>query len=360
MKPSLAPRQFLFLVFAGWVNRHQNQVIDYLMEENRVLREQLGTRRLRLTDAQRRRLAEKGRALGRKALAEVAGIVTPDTILRWYRKLIANKYDGSMRRGPGRPKTKQAIVELVLTMARANPRWGYTRLCGALHHLGHGIGRNTIKRILLDHGLEPAPERGKRVTWATFLKTHWGAIAAADFFTVEVLTLFGLVRYWVFFAIELKTRKVVVAGITAEPNGWWMLQIGRNLTECCDGFLRDTRYIILDRDPLYTAAFRQLLKDSGGKVVRLPARSPNLNAHAERFVLSVKSECLSRMVPLGEEHLRRAVREYVAHYHSERHHQGLGNRLIAPANTDAVVGTGPVRRRERLGGLLNFYYREAA
>ena len=127
-----------------------------------------------------------------------------------------------------------------------------------------------------------------------------------------------------------------------------------------DGFLRDTRHLILDRDPLYTSAFRQLLKDSGCKIVRLPPRSPDLNGYAERFVLSIKSECLSRMVPLGEEHLRRAVREYVAHYHSERHHQGLGNRLIAPANTDAVVGTGPVRRRERLGGLLNFYYREAA
>jgi putative transposase len=360
MKPSLAPLQFLFLVFAGWVNREQEAVIAYLREENAVLREQLGKRRLRLTNAQRRRMAVKGRALGRKVLAGVAGIVAPDTILRWYRELVAKKYDGSMRRGPGRPRTKEDIVELVLTMARANPRWGYTRLRGALHHLGHDIGRNTIKRILLDHCLEPAPERGKRMTWATFLKTHWDAIAAADFFTVEVLTLFGLVRYWVFFVIELKTRMVVVGGITADPHGGWMLQIGRNLTDCDDGFLRDTRHLILDRDPLYTAAFRQLLKDSGCKIVRLPPRSPDLNAHAERFVLSIKSECLSRMVPLGEEHLRRAVREYVAHYHSERHHQGLGNRLIAPANTDAVVGTGPVRRRERLGGLLSFYYREAA
>ena len=359
MKPSFTPLQFLLLVFSGWVNREQQAVIEYLREENRVLREQLGDRRPRLSDAQRRRLAVKAKELGRKVLAGVAGIVTPDTILRWYRELVAKKYDGSKKRAPGRPRTKADIVELVLTMARENPRWGYTRLRGALFHLGHDIGRNTIKRILLERGLEPAPERGRHTSWATVLKAHWEGIAGADLFTVEVLTLSGLVRFCVFFVVELNTRRVEVAGISADPHGAWMLQVGRNLMDCVDGFLRNTRYLILDRDPIYTVAFRQLLADSGCKVVRLPARSPNLNAYAERFVLSIKSECLSRMVPLGEGHLRRAVTEYVAHYHGERSHQGLGNRLVAPANAD-VVGRGPVRRRERLGGLLNFYYREAA
>ena len=350
---------FVLLVFSGWVNRQQQDVIDYLREENRVLREQLGGRRLRLTDNQRRRLAVKGKVLGRKLLREVGGIVTPDTILRWYRKLVARKYDGSKKRRAGRPPTRAEIVELVVKMAKANPSWGYTRLRGALAHVGHELGRNTIKRILRDHGIEPAPERRKRIPWKTFLRAHWDAIAAADFFTVEVLTMHGLVRYFVFFVMKLRTREVEIAGITAEPHGRWMQQVGRNLTDAFDGFLRGTRYVILDRDPLYTLAFRKLLTDSGCKVVRLPAKSPNLNAFAERFVLSAKSECLSRIVPLGECHLRKSLKSFVDHYHRERHHQGLGNRLIQP-DPEEACRTGPVRCRQRLGGTLNFYYRDAA
>jgi transposase InsO family protein len=172
--------------------------------------------------------------------------------------------------------------------------------------------------------------------------------------------MLGVVRYSVFFVIRLKTRKVEIAGIAHDPDGRWMVQIGRNLTDGGDGCLRDVRYLILDRDPVYTAAFRRLMKDSGCKVVRLPARSPNLNAHAERFVLSVRSECLHHIVPLGEAHLRRVLQEYVRHYHTVRTHQGLGNRLIEPANTDVVAGGGPVRRRERLGGLLSYDHRQAA
>jgi transposase InsO family protein len=360
MKPTYAPLRFLLLAFAGWVHREQQSVIDYLREENAVLREQLGGKRLRFTDDQRRRLAVKGRALGRKLLASVCSIVTPDTILRWYRELVATKYDGSAKRRPGRPRTKPDIVELVLRMARETPRWGYTRIRGALHELGHDVGRNTIKRILLDHGLEPAPERGKRTTWSTFLKAHWEGLAGADFFHAEVLTMLGVVRYSVFFVIRLKTRKVEIAGIAHDPDGRWMVQVGRNLTDGVDGFLRDVRYLILDRDPVYTAAFRGLMNDSGCKVVRLPARSPNLNAHAERFVLSVRSECLNHIVPLGEAHLRRVLQEYVAHNHIERTHQGLSNRLIEPANTEVVTADGPVRRRERLSGLLSHRHREAA
>lgn len=360
MSTAITPAlHFVLLVFSGWVNRQQQDVIHYLREENRVLREQLGGRRLRLTDDQRRRLAVKGKVLGRKVLCQVAGIVTPDTILRWYRRLVARKYDGSHKRGSGRPRTKEDIAALIVTMAKSNPSWGYTRLRGALAQLGHEIGRNTIKRILCDNGIEPAPERGKRTPWRTFLKAHWEAIAAADFFAIEVLTMHGLVRYFVLFVIELRTRKVEIAGITADPNGRWMQQVGRNLTDCIDGFLRDTHYIILDRDPLYNDAFRKLLTASGCKVVRLPARSPNLNAFSERFVLSAKSECLNKIVPIGERHLREAIKSFVDHYHAERHHQGLGNRLIEPDLEDAGR-TGPVKCRERLGGTLKFYYREAA
>ena len=192
----------------------------------------------------------------------------------------------------------------------------------------------------------------------TFLAAHWDGLAAADFFTVEVLTLRGLVRYVVFFVMTLKSRRVEIAGITSHPHGLWMMRVARNLTDGDDGFLRGVQYLILDRDPLYTASFCGLLRNSGVTPVRLPARSPNLNAYAERFVASVKSESLARIVPLGEGHLRATVRAFVDHYHEERPHQGLGNQFIAPKATS--VGGGPVRRRDRLGGVLKFYYRAAA
>ena len=355
------PHALHFLIFtaAGWLNRRQEDLIDYLREENRVLREQLGGRPLRLTDAQRRRLAIRGQKLGRRVLSRVAGSVTPDTILRWYRRLIAQKYDGSARRRRGRPLTPQAIGELVVRMAIENPRWGYTRIRGALANLGHEIGRNTVKRILLSRGMAPAPERGQRTPWKTFLQAHWDGLAATDLFTVEVLTLEGLKRYLVLFVIELRTRYVHVVGIHPQPDGAWMEQMARNLTDPGEGFLRTSRYLLHDRDPLYTDDFEEILRSSGVSPVRLPARSPNLNAYAERFVRSIKEECLSRVVPLGEGHLRQLVHEYVEHYHWERNHQGLQNQLLRRP-PPPVRPASRVARRTRLGGLLNFYHREAA
>jgi putative transposase len=289
------PLAFVVLVFAGWVNRQQQAVIDYLLEENRILRVARGSRRLRLTDDQRRRLAVKGKILGRRRLAAIAGIVTPDTILRWYRTLVAKKYDGSNARRPGRPSTKADIAALVVRMANENPTWGYTRIRGGLKALGHDVARNTVKAILTDHGIEPAPQRGAKTPWKTFLAAHWDSLAAADFFTVEVVTLQGLVRYVVLFAMKLKTRTVDIAGMTSRPDETWMMQVARNLTAAGDGFLRGMSHFILDRDPLYTAAFRRLLRDSGVTPLVLPSWSPNLNAFAERFVGSAKSECLDRI-----------------------------------------------------------------
>ena len=353
------PIQFLMLLFAGWVSRRQQDLIDYLEEENRVLREQLGGKRLLLTDGQRRRLAAKAKAIGRKGLFEIRTLVTPDTLLRWYRTLIAKKYDGSAARSRGCPKTAAEIERLIVQMARDNSAWGCTRIRGALYNLGHEIGRNTIKRILLDNGIDPAPLRNYGMSWETFLKAHWGAIAATDFFSVEVLTRAGLVRYFVLFVIELQSRRVEIAGISAEPDGQWMKQLARNLTDVEAGALLGARYLIHDRDPLFTHAFRDLLKSSGVEPVKLPARSPNLNAYAERFVRSIKSECLTRIIPLGEHHLRQAVKEYTAHYHCERNHQGLNNQLIEKAR-DRPNADGAVTCRERLGGVLKYYYRCAA
>jgi transposase InsO family protein len=349
--------QFLMLTFAGWVNRSQQDVIEYLQEENRVLREQLGGKRLRFTDQQRRRLAAKAKSISRKGLLEVGALVTPDTLHRWYRRLVARKYDGSRNRRPGRPRTAIKIEELVLQMARDNPRWGYTRIRGALYNLGHEIGRNTIKRILLEDGFDPAQSRG--MSWKTFLRAHWGAIEATDFFSVEVITRSGLVRYFVLFIIDLKTRRVEIAGIVARPDGEWMKQIARNLTDCDDGFLTGARYLIHDRDPLFTRSFREVLESSGVKTVKLPSRSPDLNAYAERFVRSIKSECLAQIIPLGENHLRQAVADFTEHYHIERNHQGLKNELIDDRRGVADMN-GDVERHQRLGGVLNYYYRRAA
>jgi transposase InsO family protein len=360
---SVEPLRFLMLVFSGWVNRHQLDMIEYLMEENRVLREQLGGKAVRFTDTQRRRLAAKGRTLGRRVLNQLGSLVTPDTILRWYRELIAKKYDGTSRRGPGRARRVAAVQDLVVQMARENPGWGYTRIRGALGNLGYQLGRNTIKRILLAHGLEPAPLRGRTMPWKTFLKAHFGVTAAMDFFSVEVLTLTGVVRYMVLFVIDLKSRRVHIAGVVRDPDGAWMNQVARNLTDVVDGFLLRTRYLLHDRDPLFTDAFRTVLRTAGVRCLRLPPSSPNLNAFAERFVLSIKSECLDKLIPLGERHLRRAISEFAEHYHLERNHQGLANELITrpvtPRN-DNLLANPPVVRRERMGGLLNFYDRRAA
>jgi transposase InsO family protein len=351
------PIQFLMLIFAGWVNRHQQDVIEYLQEENRALGEQLGGKRLRFTDQQRRRLAAKAKKVGRKGLFQIETLVTPDTLLRWHRQLIARKYDGSKRRSPGRPRTAAGIGELILRMARENPRWGYTRIRGALYNVGHEIGRNTIKRILLDNGFDPIHKKG--MSWKTFLKAHWGAIAATDFFSVEVITRSGLVRYFVLFVIDLKSRRVDIAGILPLPNGEWMSQIARNLTDCDDGFLNGSRHLIHDRDPLFTRSFCEILNSSNVETVKLPSRSPNLNAYAERFVRSIKSECLAQIIPLGERHLRLAVKEYTEHYHVERNHQGLDNRLIEEL-PGVVDMNSAIVRHERLGGVLNYYERRAA
>ena len=350
------PLQFLVVLLAGWLYRHQQEMIEYLQEENRILRDQLGGKRVRFTDAQRRRLARSAKRLGRRRLREISTIVTPDTLLRWYRELVAAKYDGSSKRGPGRPRIEGEIQQLIIRMALENPRWGYTRIRGALTNLGYNVGRNTIKRVLAENGIDPTGRRP--MAWKAFLRPHWGAIAATDFFAIEVVTWRGLVRYFVLFVIDLESRRLEVAGITATPNGDWMQQVARKLVDCEDGFLVNSRYLIHDRDPLFTCAFAGTLRHAGANPVKLPVRSPNLNAYAERFVRSAKSECVGQVIPIGERHLRRVVSAYVEHYHRDRNHQEIGNRLI-DRDGDGLGGSGPVECRKRLGGMLRYYARAA-
>src|SRR3989441_10549464 len=351
----------LIAMVAGWIQRHQQQVIAYLQEENRVLKAQLGPQRLRLTDTERRRLAALAYPLGRTRLKEMATLATPDTLMRWYKRLIAHKFDGSTHRTQlGRPPVAEEIEQLVVRMAEENATWGYRRIQGALANLGHSIDKLTVRNILRRHHMEPAPQRRKGgMSWAQFLKLHWDVLAASDFFTVEVATWDGLVTYYVLVVMELATRRVQEAGITPHPTAAFMQQCARQLTDPFDGFLLGTRYLIHDRDTKFTPAFNAMLKGSGIEPIVLPPRSPNLNAHCERFVRSIKEEALDQMVILGERSLYYAIQQYLAHYHHERNHQGLDNHLIT-RNGDVGCSTGPVVRRKRLGGLLSYYYREAA
>ncbi len=305
----------LIAMVAGWIQRHQQHVIAYLHEENRVLKAQLGGRQLRLTDTQRRRLAALAHPRGRKRLKEVAAIATPDTLLRWYRRLIAQKFDGSTRRTQrGRPPVAEEVERLAVQMAEEHPSWGYRRIQGALANLGHHIDKLTVRNILRRHHMEPAPQRRKGgMGWVQFLTMHWEVLAATDFFTVAVATWHGLVTYYVLVVMELATRRVQVAGITSHPSAAFMQQCARQWTDPCDGFLLGKRYLIHDRDTTFTQAFDGLLQDSGVEPLVLPARSPNLNAHCERFVRSIKEEALSQMVILGERALYYTIQQCLAH-----------------------------------------------
>jgi putative transposase len=348
-----AALQMVLSVLTGWLARREREAIAYLIEENRLLRRQLRGRRLRLTDDDRRRLADRAYRVGRAALREIATIATPDTLLRWHRQLIAQKWTYARRRG--RRSVLLEIRRLVARMAEENPTWGYTRIQGALKNVGHRVGRSTIRRILKAAGLPPVPQRP--TSWQTFLNAHWGVILGADFFTTEVWTWQGLVTYYTVFVIDLASRRVQVLGSTPHPDTLFMQPVVRTLTMTETGVVDTPAILICDRDRKWSRDVRRRLREAGIRVVLIPERAPNANAYAERFVRSIKEECLDRIVPIGARHFRRAVAEYVAHYHGERNHQGLCNRLIT--GTPMIDLTSRVRRRSRLGGLLNFYERAA-
>ena len=333
---------------------------EYLSAENRILRSRFPAC-MHLSDPERSTLAEIGKRLGRAALQQVACVAKPDTILAWYRRLIAHKFDGTKYRlSPGRPPIAPDVEALIISFARENCGWGYDRIVGALANLGHSVSDQSVGNILRRYGIAPAPKRSQKTTWKDFIAAHMAVLAGTDFFTVEVLTWRGLVTYYVLFFIHLESRRISLAGLTRHPTTEWMLQMARNATDESSGFLRGQRYVLHDRDTKFCAAFRDVLQSSGSQPLALPARSPNLNAFAERWVRSIKQECLSKLILFGEASLRRAVNEFIDHYHSERNHQGKGNLLLFPSPDGALS---PKRRvvscRERLGGLLRYYSRAA-
>jgi putative transposase len=346
--------QMLLMVLTGWLERREREALAYLIEENRLLRRQLGGRRLRLTDDDRRRLAARAFRVGRRALRDIATIVTADTLFRWHRPLVARKWTYATPRSSRRGVLDE-IRQLIVRMAEENPTWGYTRIQGAVKNVGRRVGRSTIARLLKAAGVPPVPERP--TSWQTFLRVHWGAIAGADFFTTEVWTWHGLVTFYTVFVIDLASRRVQIVGSTPYPDEPFMQQVVRTLIAEEDGMLVRHHLLICDRDTKWSAPVRTRLGDAGIRVVQTPYQAPNANAYAERFVRSIKDECLSRVIPFGERHLRRMMVEYVEHYHWERNHQGIENSLIEGAPVISLVGR--IRRRPRLGGLLNYYERAA-
>jgi transposase InsO family protein len=246
-------------------------------------------------------------------------------------------------------------------MAQENPSWGYDRMVGALANIGHTVSNQTIGNVLKRHGIAPAPRRKHTTRWRDFIRAHMDVLAGTDFFTVEVLTLKGLVTYYVLFFIQLETRRVCLAGITPYPDQEWMEQQARNVTMKDWGFLAHSRYLLHDRDGKFCPLFRETIQAGKVRPLKLPARSPNLNAFAERWVRSVKAECLSRLIFFGENSLRRALTQYTEHYHGERNHQGKGNKRLLPfPRGPARRHRGAIQCKQRLGGLLKYYERQAA
>lgn len=246
-------------------------------------------------------------------------------------------------------------------MAQENRSWGYDRIVGALVHLGYTISDQTIGNILKRQGIAPAPMRKKTTTWHEFIRTHMDVLVATDFFTTEVWTWGRLVTYYVRCFLHWGSRRVHMAGMTSHPDQRWMTQMARHVIMADGGFLVPGQYLIHDRDGKFCPAFQHTIDAAGVKRVVLPARSPNLNAYAERWVRSAKEECLSRLILFGENALQHALTEYATHYHHERNHQGKGNVLLFPAVRQDTAHAGILLRcRERLGGLLKYYAREAA
>src|SRR3954464_6456231 len=301
----------LLAYVTGLINQRLLLQSEYLIAENRILRSHVSGR-LRLSDGERFKLAEIGKRLGRNCLAEVACVAKPETILAWYRRLIARKFDGSKHRScPGRPRVGHELQALILRMAQENKGWGYDRIVGALANLGHQVLDQTIGNILKRHGIAPAPKRSQSTSWKDCIAAHMAILAGTDFFTVEVLTWRGLVTYYVLFFLHLETRRVTFAGITRHPTEEWMVQMARRAVDAIDGPLLPIRFALHDRDTKFCSSFRAMLRSGGVQPVMLPARSPNLNAFAERWVRSIKDECLSKLILFGETSLRRALGEFL-------------------------------------------------
>jgi putative transposase len=336
-------------------------MVEYLKAENRVLRERLPAR-LTVTPRERTRLVKLGRPLG-AAINDLITIVTPRTFARWVRGTTTPTRPKPGTRKPGRPRTADDIRELILRLARESG-WGYSRVLGELKKLGiHAVSRTTVANILREAGLDPGPKRGEG-TWEEFFTRQAATLWACDFLSVKSWTTSGLVDLYILFFLHVGSRRAFVAGITAHPDAAWVTQQARNASMVMADWGLPATHLLLDHDTKFASGFDAVFEAEGVLVKRVGPRAPNLNAYAERWVQTLKQECLHHFVILGEKHLRHLVSEFVAHYNEERPHQAKGNVPLPEADEDEPrllqFPSGEVRCRERLGGLLKHYYRDAA
>jgi len=328
--------------------------IQFLKAENEILRSKL-SKRIFLSHADRSRLLRLGKAVG-PAIKHLISIVSYRTFSRW----MAAKRKNTAPAKCGRPRTPDFITAIIISMADATG-WGYTRILGELRKLGFcHISRTTIINILKLHGYDPGPCRGEG-SWDSFIRIHTHSLCACDFLSKKVFSLRGFLDCYILFFINVSSRLVFISGISCHPTASWMAQQARNFFIHLADFGKSASYLIHDMDSKFTPQFKAILKSGGVTPLKIPPLSPNLNAFAERWVQSIKYECLNHFIVLGEDHLRHIVREYVDYYNSERPHQSLGNLpLSSSPNSTGPPTTGNICCRERLGGLLKHYYRKAS
>jgi len=297
--------------------------------------------------------AMTGRSL--RPLRDLVRIVRPETVLRWHRELVRRKWTFTRRNTGGRPRTAAEIEQLVVRFARENTDWGYGKIQGELLKLGCDISDETIANILERHGIPPAPERGHSLSWRHLMNHYKEQVLACDFFIVESLFLQTI---YVLFFIEVGTRRVHLAGCTSHPNGTWVTQQARQVVYDLAEQDSAMRFLIRDNDRKYSTAFDTVFHAEGIDIIRTPYRAPNANAFAERWVRTVRAECLNKLLIVNQAHLRRLLREYIDYYNTARPHQGLDQQSPVPYQT--TPGSGRVLRSDVLDGLVHAYYREAA
>jgi putative transposase len=351
----------LLIAIAGMLNQQNQDLIDFLNGEIKVLKEIFVKKRIKFNNKQRAYLAHKFKKISSESIRQQELLVTPETMMNWYRYLIKKKWDYSKNRKAGRPKISEVNVKLVLKLIEENPYKGDKDISNKLKNLGIKLSAQSVKNIREKYGIPPLPERNKNGNWEKFIKANWNTLVAMDFKTVEVQcsNSLELETYYVLFAIKLSTREVKLCGITRYPKEDWMLLVGNSLTDPIDGFFLENKKCIIDNDVIFTKKFCNLLKDSKIDTVKTIIKAPNMNTFIERFIRTYKYEVLQWVIPSSVNHLRTITKEWLTHYNTERNHQGIDDHIIKPQD-HVGRSNGEVLKISRLNGVLNYYYRASA